>query len=284
MGVGTPLDLLEAVHRGVDMFDCILPTALGKRGGVFTSRGYLQLRRGVHKHADEALDPACDCPTCQHHSRAYLHHLTKTDEALGWQLLGQHNLHFYHRLMREIRQSILDDTFASLYKERRRQLEERDLDNPSSPPRARPARPLALGGYEVHVAREGFASIRHVASGEVMHARTPPMVEAQSLYVEQSGLAERLQLGPAENARTPRRSCSGTWGSGPGPTRWPPSAATSRRPPSMPSAPSRSSASRTISTPCGSPSPTGTTSPICATALPRASSARGAGARVRVRV
>jgi queuine tRNA-ribosyltransferase len=200
MGVGTPLDLLEAVHRGLDMFDCILPTALGERGGVFTSRGYLQLRRGVHKHADEALDPACSCPTCRHHSRAYLHHLTKTDEALGWQLLGQHNLHFYHRLMREIRQSILDDTFASLYEQRRRQLDERDLDNPSSPPWARPARTSALGGYEVHVGREGFASIRHVASGEVMHARTPPMVEAESLYVGQSRLAERLQLGPAEHA------------------------------------------------------------------------------------
>ena len=182
------------------MFDCILPTALGKRGGVFTSRGYLQLRRGVHKHADEPLDPGCACPTCQHHSRAYLHHLTKTDEALGWHLLGQHNLHFYHRLMREIRQSVLDDTFASLYQERRQQLEERDLDNPSSPPRARPARTLALGGYEVHLAREGFASIRHVASGEVMHARTPPTVEAERLYVEQSALARRLPLGPAETA------------------------------------------------------------------------------------
>jgi len=202
MGVGTPLDLLEAVHRGLDMFDCILPTALGERGGVFTSRGYLQLRRGIHKHADEALDPGCSCPTCRHHSRAYLHHLTKTDEALGWHLLGQHNLHFYHRLMREIRQSILDDTFASLYAQKRRQLEERDLDNPSTPPRSRsrPARPPALGGYEVHLAREGFASIRHVASGEVMHARTPPMVEAESLYVDQSELAQRLALGPAESA------------------------------------------------------------------------------------
>jgi len=200
MGVGTPLDLLEAVHRGLDMFDCILPTALGKRGGVYTSRGYLQLRRGVHKHADEPLDPGCACPTCAHHSRAYLHHLTKTDEALGWHLLGQHNLHFYHRLMAEMRQSILDDTFASLYARRRLQLEERDLDNPNSPPRTRPARIPALGGYEVHLAREGFASIRHVASGEVMHARTPPMVEALSLYVDQSGLADRLRLGPAESA------------------------------------------------------------------------------------
>jgi queuine tRNA-ribosyltransferase len=200
MGVGTPLDLLEAVHRGLDMFDCILPTALGHRGGVFTSRGYLQLRRGVHKHADEALDPGCSCPTCGLHSRAYLHHLTKTDEALGWHLLGQHNLHFYHRLMREIRQSILDDTFASLYERRRRELEASDLDNPSVPPRARPARAMVLGGYEVHLAREGFASIRHVSSGEVMHARTPPLAEAESLYVDQSGLVQRLLLGPGERA------------------------------------------------------------------------------------
>lgn len=202
MGVGTPLDILEAVHRGVDMFDCIIPTSLAKRGGVFTSRGYLQLRRGVHKHADEPLDPLCDCPTCLRHSRAYLHHLTKTGETLGWQLLGQHNLHFYHRLMREIRQSILADTFLALYKEKCALFREGDLDNPITPPRVRPVRPLVLGQYEVHLAREGFASIRHIKSGEIMHSRTPPMEEARSLYVEQAQLAERLRLGASEDPRT----------------------------------------------------------------------------------
>src|SRR3954453_22023930 len=85
MGVGTPLDILEAVHRGVDMFDCIIPTQVAQRGGAFTSRGYLQLRRGVYKFADEPLDPECTCPTCARYSRAYLHHLTKTGETLGWQ-------------------------------------------------------------------------------------------------------------------------------------------------------------------------------------------------------
>ncbi len=103
MGVGTPLDILEAVHRGVDMFDCIMPTQLAQRGAVFTSRGFLQMRRGVYKFSDEKLDPACACPTCARYSRAYLHHLTKTSETLGWQLLGKHNIHFYHQLMREIR-------------------------------------------------------------------------------------------------------------------------------------------------------------------------------------
>jgi queuine tRNA-ribosyltransferase len=202
MGVGTPLDILEAVHRGVDMFDCILPTSLAKRGGVFTSRGYLQLRRGVHKHADEPLDPACDCPTCRLHSRAYLHHLTKIQETLGWQLLGQHNLHFYHRLMRDIRQAILDDTFLSFYVEKRALFQESDVDNPTTKPRVRRARPLVLGQYEVHVARRGFASIRHVQSGEIMHACTPPMDEALSLYVEQAQLAERLWLGASEDPST----------------------------------------------------------------------------------
>ena len=112
MGVGTPLDILEAVHRGVDMFDCIMPTQLAQRGAVFTSRGFLQMRRGVYKFSDEKLDPACSCPTCARYSRAYLHHLTKTSETLGWQLLGKHNIHFYHQLMREIRASILADRFA----------------------------------------------------------------------------------------------------------------------------------------------------------------------------
>ena len=130
MGVGTPLDILEAVHRGVDMFDCIMPTQLAQRGAVFTSRGFFQMRRGVYKFSEEKLDPACACPTCARYSRAYLHHLTKTSETLGWQLLGKHNIHFYHQLMREIRESILADRFLDLYREKRAFLHESDLDNP----------------------------------------------------------------------------------------------------------------------------------------------------------
>ena len=130
MGVGTPLDILEAVHRGVDMFDCIIPTQVAQRGGVFTSRGYLQLRRSVYKFSEEPLDRACACPTCLRYSRAYLHHLTKTKETLGWQLLGKHNIHFYHQLMREMRQSILEDRFVELYRARREFLHVSDLDNP----------------------------------------------------------------------------------------------------------------------------------------------------------
>ncbi len=194
MGVGTPLDILEAVHRGVDMFDCIMPTQLAQRGAAFTSRGFLQLRRGVYKFATEPLDPECDCPTCARYSRAYLHHLTKTSETLGWQLLGKHNIHFYHRLMREIRQSILEDRFMELYREKRAFLHEPDADNPIRMPKATRKKSLVLGAYEVHTAPEGFASIRHIASGEIMHSRTPPIEEARRLYIEQSNLAERVRL------------------------------------------------------------------------------------------
>jgi len=196
MGVGTPLDILEAVHRGVDMFDCIIPTQVAQRGGVFTSRGYLQLRRGVYKFAQDKLDPACDCPTCARYSRAYLHHLTKTKETLGWQLLGKHNLHFYHRLMREIRESIVAGRFLELYREKRELLHEDDLDNPVLIQGRKPVKPRCLGDYEVRVAPEGFASIRQISSGEIMHSRTPPLEEARLLYVDQSRLAERLL--PAE--------------------------------------------------------------------------------------
>src|SRR5690606_15656426 len=88
MGVGTPIDLLEAVHRGVDMFDCILPSQFAQRGYAFTSKGKFHLRRSVYKYSEEKLDSECDCLTCINYSRAYLHHLVKTEENLGWHLLS----------------------------------------------------------------------------------------------------------------------------------------------------------------------------------------------------
>jgi queuine tRNA-ribosyltransferase len=198
MGVGTPLDILEAVHRGADMFDCIIPTQLAKRGGAFTSRGYLQLRRGVYREDAQPLDAACGCPTCARYCRAYLHHLTKTQEPLGWQLLGQHNLHFYHRLMREIRDSIVAGSFLAYYERQRLLLRDDDPDHPAAPSRVRSRPSPSLGDYAVHLAPEGFASIRHVPSGQTMHAHTAPMEEARTLYVEQARLAERLRLAPGE--------------------------------------------------------------------------------------
>ena len=199
--LGTPLDVLEAVHRGVDMFDCIIPTQLAQRGGVFTSRGYVQLRRGVHKFADIPLDPVCGCPTCARYSRAYLHHLTKSSEPLGWQLLGHHNIHFYHQLMRDIRESILEDRFLALYNERRQVLGEHDIDNGIAKVKVRPSPPQTLGNYMVHMAPEGFGAIRQISSGETMHAHTSPIEEARTLYVEQSQLRERIRLSGDANPR-----------------------------------------------------------------------------------
>jgi queuine tRNA-ribosyltransferase len=200
MGVGTPLDLLEGVHRGVDMFDCIIPTQVAQRGGAFTSRGFLQLRRGVYKFAETALDPVCNCPTCTHYSRAYLHHLTKTGEHLGWTLIGQHNIYFYHQLMRDIRQSIFEDRFLELYREKRAFLHEVDADHPIHKQKPKKRMAFHRGNYEVHRAPEGFCSIRQISSGEIMHSRTPPMVEAHRLYIEQSNLASRLPIEPRMNA------------------------------------------------------------------------------------
>jgi queuine tRNA-ribosyltransferase len=193
MGVGTPIDILEAVHRGVDMFDCIIPTQLAQRGVAFTSHGKLQLRRTVHKFIDEPVDAACDCPSCRQYSRAYIHHLIKSDELLGWHLLGMHNLAFYHRLMRQMRQRILAGDFAAYYRQKRMELLRSDEGNPPRAPRkARVSHPARLGDYELHRSAQGFYSIRQISSGEIMHSVTAPSEEANKLYIEQSALAARL--------------------------------------------------------------------------------------------
>lgn len=193
MGVGTPIDLLECVHRGVDMFDCIIPSQLAQRGVVFTSQGKLQMRRTVYRLSEQALDRDCDCAACRHFSRAYLHHLIKTDEVLGWHLLGQHNLTFYHRLMRDMRASILRGEFAAFYRTKRPALLRTDIELPTRAPRKNPdARTPSLGDYEVYKSPHGFFSIKQKSSGEVMHSVSPPSEEANKLYVEQSALAQRL--------------------------------------------------------------------------------------------
>ena len=193
MGVGTPLDILEAVHRGVDLFDCIIPSQLAQRGTVFTSQGKLHLRRSVYKFSEEPLDPRCRCQACREHSRAYLHHLVKADELLGWHLLAIHNLTFYHRLMAGIRESILQDAFLPFYERTRLQLALSDVANPSTAPQpARTFRYPRLGDYEIHPSPHGFNSVRQISSGEVMHSVNRPEEEANRLYIEQSFLAARL--------------------------------------------------------------------------------------------
>ncbi len=106
MGVGTPADLLEGVRRGIDMFDCVMPTRNARNGHLFTSQGVIKLRNARHKTSTEPLDPTCDCYTCQHFSRGYLAHLDKCNEILGSQLATIHNLRFYQRHMAAIRKAI----------------------------------------------------------------------------------------------------------------------------------------------------------------------------------
>jgi len=113
MGVGTPGDILEAVQRGIDMFDCVMPTRNARNGHIFTSRGVLKLRNSMHRHSTAPLDPECDCYTCQNFSRAYLHHLDKCNEILGSQLNTIHNLRYYQNHMAGIRAAIESGTLAA---------------------------------------------------------------------------------------------------------------------------------------------------------------------------
>ncbi len=194
MGVGTTRDLLEAVHRGVDMFDCILPTALAKQGVAFTSLGRRDLRRAAYRGMDGPIDPDCGCYTCRTFSIAYLYHLNRVRETTGWQLLGVHNLHFYMQLMRRMREHILAGTWLAFYHAQRDVLDARDRYGTVSkhmPKAQRRLLRLQLGRYEV-VVHDELGHIRDRQSGEVMHPVHDPAEEARSLYVDQSRLLGRL--------------------------------------------------------------------------------------------
>lgn len=111
MGVGKPEDLVEAVRRGVDMFDCVMPTRNARNGHLFISTGVVKIRNAVHRTDTGPLDPECDCYTCKNYSRAYLHHLDRSNEMLGGRLNTIHNLHFYQKVMGDMRDAIAADRF-----------------------------------------------------------------------------------------------------------------------------------------------------------------------------
>jgi queuine tRNA-ribosyltransferase len=106
MGVGRPEDILAAVPRGIDMFDCVLPTRNARNGHLFTSAGVLKIRNARYESDTRPVDPACACPTCRSYSRAYLRHLDRCNEILGARLMTMHNLWFYQALMQNIRRAI----------------------------------------------------------------------------------------------------------------------------------------------------------------------------------
>ena len=119
MGVGTPMDLVESVFRGVDMMDCVMPTRNARNGHLFTSKGVVRIRNAPYKADTGPLDPNCDCYTCQNFSRAYLHHLDKCGEILGAELSSIHNVHYYLEIMAKLREAIekgaLNDHIAETY-------------------------------------------------------------------------------------------------------------------------------------------------------------------------
>ncbi len=117
MGVGRPEDLVGAVRRGVDMFDCVMPSRNARNGHLFVSSGTLRLRNRRFRDDPAPIEEGCECYTCQHYSRAYLHHLDKTREMLGARLNTVHNLHYYQKLMRDMRAAIAAGSFASFVDE-----------------------------------------------------------------------------------------------------------------------------------------------------------------------
>ena len=115
MGVGKPEDIVEAVFFGVEMFDCVLPTRNARNGQLITSTGVINIRNAKYRNDDSPIDENSDSKVCKNYSKAYLHHLDKTNEMLGSMLASYHNIYYYHELMRQIRQSIDDDIFVNFY-------------------------------------------------------------------------------------------------------------------------------------------------------------------------
>ncbi len=116
MGVGTPEDLIENIDRGVDMFDCVMPTRNARNGTLFTSFGKINIKGAKFRQDDQPIDPECNCPACSRYSRAYLHHLYRTKELTYFRMASLHNLHYYLNLMRDARQAILEDRYAAFKK------------------------------------------------------------------------------------------------------------------------------------------------------------------------
>jgi queuine tRNA-ribosyltransferase len=117
MGVGTPEDIVEAVRRGIDMFDCVMPTRNARNGYLFTHSGVVKIKNAAHEKDTRPLDEECDCYTCQNYSRAYLRHLFRCNEILGARLNTIHNLRYYQMLMADIRESIEQQRFEAFRSE-----------------------------------------------------------------------------------------------------------------------------------------------------------------------
>lgn len=115
MGVGTPGNIIEAVYRGVDLFDCVMPSRNARHGHLFTWNGIINIKNAKYERDESQIDPQCDCPVCRNYSRAYIRHLQKADELLGMRLAVMHNLYFYNHLMERIREELQNGTFTQFH-------------------------------------------------------------------------------------------------------------------------------------------------------------------------
>lgn len=125
MGVGTPVNILEGVMRGIDLFDCVMPSRNARHGHLFTWNGIININNAKYETDDSPIDSECDCPVCQHHTRAYIRHLLKAKEMLGMRLAVMHNLYFYNKLMERIRENLDNGTYTAFYKKYRDILDKR---------------------------------------------------------------------------------------------------------------------------------------------------------------
>lgn len=125
MGVGTPGNILEAVFRGVDLFDCVMPSRNARHGHLFTHNGIINLNNAKYEIDDSPIDSECGCPVCRHHTRAYIRHLLKANEMLGMRLAVMHNLYFYNHLMEQIREHLDNCTFTDYYNQYKSVLDKR---------------------------------------------------------------------------------------------------------------------------------------------------------------
>ena len=128
MGVGKPDDIVGAVMRGVDMFDCVMPTRSGRTAQAFTEYGPINIRNARHREDPRPVEANCDCPLCRNYTRAYIHHLQKCNEILAVMLLSWHNIRYYERLMQNIRKSLAEDTFDTFVKEFYQKQQQGDIE------------------------------------------------------------------------------------------------------------------------------------------------------------
>ena len=129
MGVGTPANILEAVDRGVDFFDCVYPSRNGRHGHLYTNKGKINLMNARYELDERPIEEGCGCPVCREgYSRGYIRHLLKADEALGLRFCVMHNLYFYNDLMRQIREALDKGCFAEFRKNKLEELRDADYD------------------------------------------------------------------------------------------------------------------------------------------------------------